>query len=70
MSISGIDRIVYGVEDQEACKRFWLDWGLKLVREEGGQLDFETLNGCEIFVRHKDDPTLPPQCIEAGSTVR
>jgi catechol 2,3-dioxygenase-like lactoylglutathione lyase family enzyme len=70
MSISGIDRIVYGVEDLEACKRFWLDWGLKLVREDSRSLDFETINGCEIFVRHKDDPSLPPNPLEEGPTVR
>jgi catechol 2,3-dioxygenase-like lactoylglutathione lyase family enzyme len=70
MSISGIDRVVYGVEDIAASKRFFLDWGLKLLREDGSGLDFETLNGCEIFVRHMDDPNLPPQRIEAGPTLR
>ena len=34
MSIEGIDRVTYGVEDFEACKRFFLDWGLRLVRED------------------------------------
>src|SRR6185437_13142786 len=31
--IEGIDRITYGVEDLAACKRFFLDWGLRLVHE-------------------------------------
>ncbi len=70
MSISGIDRIVYGVENVEGCKKFFLDFGLKLVRESDGVLDFETMNGCEIAIRQADDPILPPQKIEAGSTVR
>lgn len=70
MSISGIDRIVYGVEDMAACRRFFLDWGLKLVRDEANALDFETLNGCEVFVRLHDDPDLPPQRIENGATLR
>lgn len=69
MSISGIDRITYGVEDLPACRRFFLDWGLKLVREDDASLDFEALNGCEVFVRRKDDPQLPP-AIEPGATLR
>jgi catechol 2,3-dioxygenase-like lactoylglutathione lyase family enzyme len=69
MSIEGIDRVTYGVEDLDACRRFFLDWGLKLVREEAAGLDFESLNGCELFVRKTDDPSLPP-AVEAGSTLR
>jgi len=69
MSILGIDRITYGVEDVAKCRRFFLDWGLKLVRESDASLDFETLNGCEIHLRHAEDATLPP-AIEDGSTVR
>ena len=69
MSIEGIDRVTYGVEDLEACKRFFLDWGLRLVREDASGLDFESLNGCELFVRKTDDPALPP-AVEAGSTLR
>lgn len=69
MSILGIDRIAYGVEDIAQCHRFYLDWGLKLVREHHAALDFETLNGCEVFVRDRNDPTLPPP-IEPGATLR
>ncbi len=42
MSILGIDRITYGVADAARCRKFFLDWGLKLVRESGDALDFET----------------------------
>ena len=69
MSILGIDRITYGVADAARCRKFFLDWGLKLVRESGDALDFETMNGCEVHVRGIDDPTLPP-AIEDGSTLR
>jgi catechol 2,3-dioxygenase-like lactoylglutathione lyase family enzyme len=69
MSILGIDRITYGVADPARCRKFFLDWGLKLVRESGNALDFETLNGCEVQVRGIDDPALPP-AIEPGSTLR
>jgi catechol 2,3-dioxygenase len=69
MSILGIDRITYGVTDLPRCRQFFIDWGLKLVRETDGSLDFETLNGCEIQVRHAEDPALPP-AIESGPTLR
>src|SRR4051794_41704577 len=69
MSIEGIDRIVYGVEDIAACRKFFSDWGLKLKRESAGAVDFESLNGCEIQLRPKDDATLPPP-IEPGPTLR
>lgn len=69
MSIEGIDRVTYGVDDLDACRRFFLDWGLELVRESANGLDFETLNGCELFVRRSDDPALPP-AVEAGPTLR
>ena len=67
--IEGIDRVTYGVEDLAACQRFFLDWGLKLVREHSAGLDFESLNGCELLVRKTDDPSLPP-AVEPGSTLR
>ncbi|MDB5570634.1 MAG: glyoxalase [Hyphomicrobiales bacterium] len=69
MSITGIDRVTFGVEDVPACRGFFLDWGLTLVSEAEGALDFETMNGCEVRIRRMDDPALPP-AIEAGSTVR
>lgn len=69
MSIEGIDRIVHGVEDLAVCRKFFLDWGLKLVREDANGLDFETLNGCEVMIRKADDPSLPP-AVERGSTLR
>jgi catechol-2,3-dioxygenase len=67
--IEGIDRITYGVEDIAACRRFFLDWGLRLVREGPTGLDFESLNGCEIRIRKSDDPSLPP-AVEPGPTLR
>ena len=69
MSITGIDRVVFGVEDLAQCRRFYSDFGLKLVREDAAGADFETLNGCEVWLRWADDASLPP-AIEPGSTVR
>jgi catechol 2,3-dioxygenase-like lactoylglutathione lyase family enzyme len=69
MSILGIDRITYGVADIAACHRFFLDWGLRLVAQSDSALGFETLNGCEVRVRHMADATLPP-ALEPGPTLR
>ena len=67
--IEGIDAITFGVDDFDACKRFFLDWGLTLVGERDGALDFECLNGCEVRFRRSDDPSLPA-AIEPGPTLR
>ncbi len=68
-TILGIDEIVYGADDLDACRRFFADWGLALTREDAAGLDFETLNGCRVLVRRSDDPALPP-AIEDGPTLR
>jgi catechol-2,3-dioxygenase len=39
------------------------------VREDARGLDFESLNGCEVFVRRADDASLPA-AIEPGPTLR
>jgi catechol 2,3-dioxygenase-like lactoylglutathione lyase family enzyme len=69
VNIEGIDRITYGVEDIAACKRFFLDWGLRLVDENDAGLDFESLNGCEVNIRKAGDPSLP-HAMEPGPTLR
>jgi len=67
--LTGIDRVVYGVEDMAECRRFFDDWGLSLVSEADHELVFESLEGSQVVLRHADDETLPP-AIEDGSTVR
>ena len=67
--IEGIDAITYGVDDLGACKRFFLDWGLRLVAEREDGLDFECLNGCEVRFRRSDDAALPA-AVEPGPTLR
>jgi catechol 2,3-dioxygenase-like lactoylglutathione lyase family enzyme len=67
MSITGIDALVFGVADVEEAHRFLNDWGLE--RDLADHSRYTTRDGCELFVRHMDDPSLPPP-IEGGSTVR
>jgi catechol-2,3-dioxygenase len=69
MRILGIDEITFGVEDLALCQRFFADWGLTLLSHSTTEQVFETLNGCRVVVKHKDDASLPP-AIEAGSTLR
>jgi catechol 2,3-dioxygenase-like lactoylglutathione lyase family enzyme len=67
--ILGIDEITYGASDLETCRRFFTDWGLKLVRGDAAALVFESLNGCRIVVA---DPTKTelPAAIEEGPSLR
>lgn len=67
--LTGIDRVVYGVEDMVKCRQFFSDWGLTLSSESDEEIVFETLEKSKIVLRHANDPSLPP-AIEDGSTVR
>ena len=69
MAVKGIDRIVYGVEDMENCRRFFADWGLKEISASEGEACFETLDGSEVGLRPADATNGAPP-IEPGSTLR
>lgn len=69
MRIIGPDALVFGVDDVPACAQYLTDYGLTPVGvgAQGGK--FEALDGTAIFVRHKDDPTLP-KAIETATMLR
>ena len=67
--ITGIDKIVYGVEDMEECARFFADWGLAPVEKGEDRVRFETLDGGEVELLPAADPSLPA-AFEPGSTLR
>ena len=69
MKVLGIDEIVYGADDFDACRGFFSDWGLTVKRDAADGIDFETLNGCRVLVRKIADAALPP-AIEDGPTLR
>lgn len=69
MSVLGIDEITYGADDFDACKRFFVDWGLTLTSEQTDKLVFSTLNGCLVNVVKTDTADYPAP-IEAGPTLR
>lgn len=55
VNIVGLDTLVFGVEDVEACKTYFIDYGLTPVG--GGR--FEALDGTSITVLAEDDASLP-----------
>lgn len=56
MNIVGLDELVFGVDDVDACATYLADYGLTPV----GDGRFEALDGTSIAVAHKDDANLPP----------
>jgi catechol 2,3-dioxygenase-like lactoylglutathione lyase family enzyme len=69
MSIVGLQRVTYGVDDLDAGVRFWTDFGLAAVRSTSDEHVFATEEGAEIALRLSDDPALPPAPIP-GPTAR
>ena len=68
-TLLGIEGITFGAPDLPTCKRFFSDWGLTLVGESPGRLNFECLNGCGVRVVDLADTDLPA-AIEDGPTLR
>lgn len=55
MNINGLDTLVFGVDDLEACTQFLVDYGL--TPTGGGR--FEALDGTAVQLLMRDDPSLP-----------
>lgn len=70
MAILGVQSLVFGVEDLELCRRFWLDFGLAQITDEPDRLVFETVEGTTVVVRPNGGPDLPPAPDGAANTVR
>ena len=68
-NIEGIDAITYSTDRWDDARRFFADWGLKLLVDDPVQQVWETLNGAQVVVRRPDDASLPAP-IEAGPTMR
>ena len=68
-SSTGIDAIVFGVEDLGEARRFLGDWGLEEAGSNADRLRYLTMDATEVIVRFAQDPVLPP-AMEAGSTLR
>lgn len=56
MNITGLDTLVFGVDDLAACATFLRDYGLT----EAGGGRFQALDGTAVQLLARDDPSLPP----------
>lgn len=62
MTIIGIERIAYRVDDLALCKRFFEDYGLTLYAEDANEIRFELPDNSKVLLRHSSD-------VVAGSRV-
>lgn len=69
MNLLGVDKITFGVEDLELCKKFWRDFGLTEIANTPGHGLYECASKAQVEVRRIDDASLPPPAAP-GSTVR
>lgn len=69
MTITRVERVVYGVVDLDECTRFFDDFGLERVVDSRPTPRFTTQTGQVIELRAADDPSLPP-AVEDGPTIR
>ncbi|EJD6080322.1 VOC family protein [Providencia rettgeri] len=67
MSLIGIEKLEFGVEDIPNCQKFLHDFGLQVTAVNPSL--FSTLSGAKIQLFDHQDPTLPP-AFETGSTLR
>jgi catechol 2,3-dioxygenase-like lactoylglutathione lyase family enzyme len=65
MNIIGPDSLVFGVDDVDACTKYFTDYGLT----PAGDGRFEALNGTSVVIRPRDDASLPA-ALETGSMLR
>jgi catechol 2,3-dioxygenase-like lactoylglutathione lyase family enzyme len=73
MGIERIEELVFGVEDLEACARFYEDYGLEPVEADDSHAVLRTLVNQRVKLFHADDPSLPSALAPAdgnGSTFR
>lgn len=67
MSVIGIEKLEFGVEDLKACQKFLHDFGLHVSANNPSV--FTTLSGAELALYPLDDSALPAP-FETGSTLR
>jgi len=68
MAITGIDAVVYSVNDMQKSRRYFADWGLRKAKSGKTESILTTANGAEVVLRTAA-MNLPP-AIERGATLR
>ena len=69
MTITGIQSLVYGVDDLSLCTRFFEDFGLPSTERRADLACFTLEEGSQLVLRHRDDPVLPATTMQ-GDGVR
>ncbi|KPI27594.1 VOC family protein [Streptomyces sp. NPDC048253] len=69
MGIQRIESVTYGIDDLDACVRFFEDFGLFLVERTEEHAVFETRTGQTLHLDTAPSPLLPPP-VEDGPTLR
>jgi catechol 2,3-dioxygenase-like lactoylglutathione lyase family enzyme len=69
MHLLGIEEVIFGSNDIQKCRQFFLDWGLILQSETTQELLFSTLNGCKVVIVHSENPDVAPG-VEPDPTLR
>jgi catechol 2,3-dioxygenase-like lactoylglutathione lyase family enzyme len=69
MPICGVERAIYGVEDLEASRRFYDDFGLQIESASSSEIVYRLEEGSRVVLRLASDPSLPAPHY-AGSGVR
>lgn len=59
MNITGLQELVFGVDDVAACSQYLIDYGLTPVQADASGGRFEAEDGTAIVLRRQDDPSLP-----------
>jgi catechol 2,3-dioxygenase-like lactoylglutathione lyase family enzyme len=73
MGIERIEELIFGVEDLDACARFYEDYGLEPVERDEDHAVLRTMVNQRIKLYHADDPSLRPALVPPdgnGSTFR
>lgn len=69
MAITGIESLIYGVEDLSESGRFFDDFGLMRTATDSRAVQFELPEGSGVVLRAQDDPLLPKSSL-VGAGVR
>jgi catechol 2,3-dioxygenase-like lactoylglutathione lyase family enzyme len=69
MKIIGLESLTFGVDDVDVCIRFLEDYGLQTVERRVDGAHLCGIDGTGIFLRHKDDSSLPP-ALSPGNKLR
>ena len=71
MSVIGIEKLEFGVENLPTCEKFMQDFGLQPATQHWGepQREFTTLSGAQVVLHPLQSAALPA-AFEGGSTLR